>query len=93
MIKSMIVTKTDEAHSMSQTLGEIWLLKHPAALSEPYRGLSFLNFSVIRWAISYERRASLATLSLVQTVKENYKKTPYNFPLNSTEIFRMFLNL
>lgn len=45
MIKSMIVTKPDEAHSMSQTLGEIWLLKHPAALSEPYRGLSFLNIS------------------------------------------------
>lgn len=32
-------------HSMSQTLGEVWSLKHSAAVSDPCGGMPFMNIS------------------------------------------------
>lgn len=44
MIKSMTVTKP-ETHSMSQSFGEIWSLKHSVAVSSPCGEAPFMNIS------------------------------------------------
>lgn len=47
MIKNVIVTKPDEAHSMPQILGKICLPKHSAAVRDPCGRMPFLNLSIL----------------------------------------------
>lgn len=44
-IKSVVDRKPGETHSMPQTLREIQLLKHSAAVSDPCVGMPFMNIS------------------------------------------------
>lgn len=71
MIKSTIVTKTDETHSMSQTLGEIWSLKDSDAVSDPCGGMLFMNISILgylKW-----KKSLISNFIPATDHKESYK--------------------
>lgn len=64
MIKTVTVTKPGETHGMSQLLGEIWLLKHSAAVSDPCAEMPFMNLSILgylKWKNSLTSNSIPAT--------------------------------